>query len=104
MNFVKLALVVISCLIVTSMSAMAVRCEGDCENGHGASYLENGRKVYEGQWKHGKYDGSGVLLKSDGSKVYEGQWKKGERDGQGTSYGKDGKISEAKWSKGKKVK
>ncbi len=36
-----------------------------------------------GEWKRGKYHGSGVMTWPDGRK-YEGEWRNGKKEGQGT--------------------
>lgn len=48
-------------------------------HGHGTSYyLSTGKTEYEGEWKSGKYDGTGVLYDKNGNKVYSGKWRDGD--------------------------
>ena len=59
------------------------------ENGepHGIGKWMYSDEIYEGEWKHGKYQGEGTYKwhggKFDGD-IYEGQYKDGEKDGKGT--------------------
>lgn len=60
-----------------SAVAFADECmEGDCENGTGIGYTEEG-KIYSGEWKDGEPHGPGKLTISKG-KHLEGTWKKGQ--------------------------
>ena len=49
--------------------------EGDCENGQG-TYIFTDDSSYNGAWKDGVPDGSGILKYIDGSKL-EGWWRSG---------------------------
>ena len=51
---------------------------GDCENGKGTFLWENGQK-YEGEWKGGKLNGTGVLYLEDGTIFHQGQWENHEK-------------------------
>ena len=50
--------------------------EGDCENGMGKGFTEEGQ-IYDGQWLNGEPHGQGRLFVSKG-KVIEGNWLDGE--------------------------
>ena len=53
-----------------------VNCvSGNCENGFGTYVYEDGYK-YKGQWKDGKFYGSGTRYYDKSGKIYyKGQWK-----------------------------
>ena len=63
----------------------------------GKSYLCK----YEGEWKNGKYCGSGELRRSDGI-VYTGEWQDGKYDGKGKIQYADGSVYEGEWRDGKR--
>ena len=54
-------------------------------NGTGTSYVRNGQKTYDGQWKNGKREGTGTSF-DYGDKEYEGEWKDDKQNGTGTLY------------------
>lgn len=48
-------------------------------NGDGRSYFpDNGKIMYDGHWKNGKYDGKGTLYNESGEIVYSGKWDNGD--------------------------
>ena len=47
-------------------------------NGKGVIHYENGRTLYEGEWKDGERNGKGISYKENGEKDYEGEWKNGK--------------------------
>ncbi len=63
--------------IQLSTISFADECmEGDCENGTGTGFTEEG-KLYSGEWKDGDPHGLGKLTISKG-KYLEGRWEKGQ--------------------------
>ena len=61
----------------TPQPVLADECmEGDCNNGVGTGFTEEG-KIYEGEWKDGYPHGKGKLQVTKG-KVIEGKWERGE--------------------------
>ena len=54
-------------------------------NGKGIRYYNN-VKIYEGEFKDGKYDGKGIDYYINGTKIYEGEFKDGKYDGKGIKY------------------
>jgi hypothetical protein len=57
--------------------AIAEECmEGDCENGVGTGFTEEGG-IYSGEWKDGLPHGTGKRIISKG-KHLEGRWEKGK--------------------------
>lgn len=59
-------------------------------NGYGTLYGENGNVIYAGDWKNGLYDGWGTAYYEDGSIQYQGYFDEGELTGWGTYYHRDG--------------
>jgi hypothetical protein len=64
--------------------------QGDCENGKGLYYYENGDK-YGGEFKEGKPNGRGVYYFKNGN-TYRGNYKDGKREGYGTFTWANGDI------------
>ena len=67
----------------------------------------NGIIRYEGEFKDGLYDGTGILYRIKTSEVeeieYKGNFKQNKRCGSGTSYKKSGEIDyEGSWKNDKK--
>ena len=63
--------------LTLSTTSFADECmEGDCDNGTGIGYNEEG-KIYSGEWKDGEPHGMGKLTISKG-KHLEGRWEKGQ--------------------------
>lgn len=46
---------------------------------------------YEGEWKHGRYDGVGTCTWGNG-RCYRGEWKNGMMDGKGVEINPDGSV------------
>ena len=64
-------------LMLVPVAASGDECfEGDCENGLGKGFTEEGQ-VYEGQWLDGEPHGRGKLFISR-DKVLDGEFKNGE--------------------------
>ena len=61
----------------------------DKPNGYGVKYDSNGKVVYKGMFKNGKYNGLGTCYLSDGGK-YEGSFKSGMVHGFGVVYNANG--------------
>ena len=55
---------------------------------------------YEGEFRDGKRNGKGVLLRADGAR-YEGDWKNDRMDGQGVFWRPDGNRYEGSFAKGR---
>ena len=53
--------------------------------GYGIYFLENGRKIYEGFWKNGLMNKTGIFYIRN-KKSYEGIWKNGRKHGKGIRY------------------
>jgi len=87
-------------IIVTAKEKKDICAIGDCINDKGTMNYADGR-VYEGQWKNGKFHGQGTLTRPDGRR-YEGQWKEGYENGQGKWTSNDGNIYVGQWKDGKK--
>ncbi len=70
-------------------------------HGNGIWEMENGA-VYQGEFKHGYFDGYGKLTYSNGS-YYKGEFKEGHFHGKGKLVTADGDISEGTFRKGNLV-
>lgn len=57
--------------------------------GEGVLYTEEGDKIYDGEWKNGKYHGYGQYFLR-GQCRYEGNWENGKRNGEGIAYDQNG--------------
>ncbi len=57
--------------------------------------------VYEGEWKDGKWHGTGVYTHLSGER-YEGEWFENEPHGFGVKTWPDGESYEGQWLKGKR--
>ncbi|MDR2777349.1 MAG: hypothetical protein LBB24_01095, partial [Rickettsiales bacterium] len=69
-------------------------------NGKGELLSEERRKIYEGNFKHGTFDGEGIEYCSDGS-IYEGNFRNDKKHGQGTYKYSDGNMYKGNWENGK---
>lgn len=85
---------------------------GRCTQNNGESYeglwrkdQPHGRGTYrwpaaggwfEGEFRHGAFEGRGVRKYRDGD-IYDGMWKKGKREGRGTCRYADGSTYEGEW-------
>ena len=71
--------------------------------GNGTLYYDNGKVQYKGEWLYGKKNGYGILNFEDGRKKYEGNWKDEKFYGTGTLYYDNGKFQyKGGWIYGKK--
>jgi len=76
---------IIVTLMMTTLNAKETGCiSGDCMNGYGTVYYENGEK-YVGEFVVGKKDGVGVYIYTNNEK-FVGTWKKNQRVGVGKFY------------------
>lgn len=82
----KISFISIIMLLATmSLNAKETGCiTGDCINGFGAIYYENGEK-YIGEFVDGKKDGTGVFIYKNNEKFF-GSWMRGLRNGIGKFY------------------
>ena len=74
----KKSLILVALLLLSSpIVALGDECfEGDCDNGLGKGFTEEGR-IYEGQWRDGEPHGRGKLFISR-DKILEGEFENGE--------------------------
>lgn len=81
------------------------RYEGDLLNsvrhGHGSLTSEKGRAQYEGEWAHGRRNGSGRQQYPDGS-VYVGMWRADCREGRGCLTYANGDCYDGEWDNGQR--
>jgi hypothetical protein len=68
----------------------------------GAGRYEFDGGYFEGQWKAGRYHGSGFLLFADGSS-YKGEFYDGVAHGQGEETCTAGTVRKGYWENGKPV-
>ena len=61
-------------------------------DGYGTEYLNNGKKVYEGEFKNYEYNGKGKIYYSNGNLVYDGEFKNGEYNEKGKLYYTNSKL------------
>ncbi|MBU0480119.1 MAG: hypothetical protein KKG47_03340 [Proteobacteria bacterium] len=72
-----IALLLLASLLHWPVMAPADECmDGDCENGTGTGFTEEGL-IYKGEWKNGMPHGSGKLTISK-DKAIEGRWENGK--------------------------
>ena len=70
-------LMLIAAVLILPQSVFADEClEGDCENGIGKGFTEDG-EIYDGAWLDGEPHGQGRLFIGKG-KIIEGSWQKGQ--------------------------
>jgi len=70
---------------------------------HGEATLYSGDDIYYiGEWKDGKYDGTGTET-LPGYPKYVGEWKDGKKHGKGTTIDANGKSTSGRYEHGKKV-
>lgn len=70
-------------------------------HGKGKLFYPDG-KVYEGEFKYGKPDGEGILIK--GGKTYKGKFKNGKQEGEGVFYSsRKHKGRRGRWRNGKRI-
>ena len=75
---------------------------GFVREGKGKEYEKDGETaLYSGQWKSGKRDGKGTEYR-DGHALYTGEWKNGMRNGEGKEMDGNGRVMwSGKWANGK---
>lgn len=71
-----LFLLLVSCFLFPGVLAADECMEGDCDNGKGTGFTEDG-KIYEGEWKDGYPHGKGTLYVSR-EEVIKGEWAEGK--------------------------
>ncbi len=71
-----LVLLVVIGLLVPGVLVADECMEGDCDNGVGTGFTEDG-KIYEGEWKDGYPHGKGTLYVSK-KKIIKGEWARGK--------------------------
>ncbi len=82
------------------MAADELGClSGDCINGKGVlkEIGEKGKTTYRGDFKDGKYHGSGRLSYDDEATVYKGYWVSGKKQGRGILWDKDNNVFIGQW-------
>ena len=94
----KKFLCILSLSFLICINAKAACIEGDCQNGQGT--FDDGKKIYTGQFKGGKYNGQGSLVGHKSGSKYVGEWKDNKRHGQGTFAWKDGRKLVGEWKDG----
>ncbi|KAL9186443.1 hypothetical protein ACHAXT_005681 [Thalassiosira profunda] len=57
--------------------------------------------IYEGEWKGGKWHGSGEVTYADGA-VYKGAWTAGVKHGKGTYIFPNGDVFDGEWKEGQR--
>ena len=61
-------------LTASHVKVNAGKCiKGDCVNGKGT--FDDGVRLYEGEFKDGKYHGQGSSKRHDNGVTYQGEWK-----------------------------
>ena len=60
-------------------------------HGKGTFYYRNGKPLYEGEWKNGKFEGFGKQYSETGE-YYVGEFKNNLPNGNGTIHDKNGRI------------
>ena len=71
-------------LTASHVKVNAGKCiKGDCVNGKGT--FDDGVRLYEGEFKDGKYHGQGSSKRHDNGVTYQGEWKNNKPNGQGTA-------------------
>jgi hypothetical protein len=74
---IAIPIVLIVAVMIFSQVIFADECmEGDCENGIGKGFTEEG-KLYDGEWLYGEPHGQGRLFVSK-KKIIEGRWQNGK--------------------------
>jgi len=89
--------------LVLSFASADECIEGDCENGTGTYLYSTGDKSgskFTGEWKNGKRDGKGIIVKKDGT-IFEGEYKNDKANGKGTWRFSDGHKFEGEFKDGR---
>mmetsp|Transcript_31626 Transcript_31626/g.104629 ORF Transcript_31626/g.104629 Transcript_31626/m.104629 type:complete len:529 (+) Transcript_31626:298-1884(+) len=55
-------------------------------------HLAHGHRIYEGEWRHGREHGRGILFSRDRTTVYDGEFADGKLHGRGTYYLPSGAV------------
>jgi len=55
-------------------------------------YYPDGKILYDGNWKNGKYNGNGIYYHENGKIMYDGNWENDNMHGNGIEYYENGKI------------
>lgn len=72
-----IAIMLLVAVLIFPQVVFADECmEGDCENGIGKGFTEEG-KLYDGEWLNGEPHGHGRLFVSK-KKIIEGRWQNGK--------------------------
>ena len=66
--------------------------KNDLPNGFGTQSYKNGTKLYEGNWKDGKYYGNGTSYHINGEIQYKGEWINNKKSGYGVLNYKNGNM------------
>ncbi|MEN8135346.1 MAG: hypothetical protein ABFS18_07385 [Thermodesulfobacteriota bacterium] len=70
------SIMLVLAVLLLPLVVFADEClEGDCENGRGKGFTEEGQ-LYDGEWQDGEPHGQGRLFVAKG-KVLEGRWQHG---------------------------
>ena len=70
-------------------------------HGRGIMVYEEPGRTYEGDWRHGRWNGRGRATFGNGD-TYEGEYIRGERHGQGRYEWKDGRVYEGEFRENKR--
>ena len=97
-KLMKKLTIIIAMLIATN--AWAAGCIGNCENGQGTYFFDNGDK-YIGAWQNGSRTGQGIYRFADGGR-YVGEFKYTKKDGQGTQTYANGDEHVGEWKDSKR--
>ena len=88
-------------LTASHVKVNAGKCiKGDCVNGKGI--FDDGVRLYEGEFKDGKYHGQGRSKRHDNGVTYKGEWKNNKPNGQGTLRRPNGSKYVGEWKDNKR--
>jgi hypothetical protein len=86
------------------VSHMLADASGDCgrysgvilrstrlPHGRGEMIYDNGGGTYEGDWRHGRWHGSGLAINASGD-LYEGEYRSDQRHGRGKWFWANGRV------------
>jgi len=85
-------------ICISPVICLAQCLSGNCKNGYGK--YDYSYAIYEGSFKNGEPDGSGVMDYGGGEK-YMGDFVQGKENGSGLMYRKDGSYESVKYDGGK---
>ncbi|MDC0204468.1 caspase family protein [Flavobacteriales bacterium] len=95
----KKIIIILICFPTIGFGQTLIKCvDGDCDNGKGIKNYQD--RLYEGEFKNGKADGSGYCDWYNGDK-YEGDWKNGNPSGEGSKTYVNGDKYMGEWENGK---